>query len=114
LTDRFGPDEVVGLAASGEIHARHPLAQAVVRHSEERHIESPLHEECEVVLGMEMRAELHGNRLPVRSHALVEQHGININDDARQGLRRLHEDAATAVCRLYATNRGRPRRRVVG
>jgi cation-transporting P-type ATPase C len=101
LTDQFGPDQVLGLAASGEIHARHPLAEAVIRHTEERHIEIPLHEECEVVLGMGMRADLQGNRLLVGSPALLQQHGLIIHDEARSWLERLREEASTTVCLAY-------------
>ena len=49
--DAYSPEQVLGLAASSEIHSRHPLAQAVIRSTEERRIEIPPHEECEVLLG---------------------------------------------------------------
>lgn len=35
----YEPEQVLALAASGEIHVRHPPAQAVVRHTEEQHID---------------------------------------------------------------------------
>ncbi|MEU0006701.1 HAD-IC family P-type ATPase [Streptomyces sp. NPDC006314] len=38
LSDRFTADEVLSLAASGELHARHPLAQAIVARTEEQHL----------------------------------------------------------------------------
>jgi cation-transporting P-type ATPase C len=98
LTDRFGSEEVLALAASGEIHARHPLAQAVVRHTAERHIEIPLHEECEVVLGMGMRADLHGNQLLVGSPTLMEQYGVPVTGEADRWVHRLRADGATVVC----------------
>jgi len=49
--DGWTPEQVLAYAASSEIHSRHPLAQAVIRSTEERHIEIPPHEECEVLLG---------------------------------------------------------------
>jgi cation-transporting P-type ATPase C len=98
LTDRFGPDEVLALAASGEVHARHPLADAVVRHTEDRHIEIPLHEVCEVVLGMGMRADLHGNRLLVGSVALMTQYDMALTPEALDWVDRLSADSATVIC----------------
>ncbi|WP_244943074.1 HAD family hydrolase [Streptomyces inhibens] len=64
-------DEVLSLAASGELHARHPLAQAIVARTEERHLQVPVHQTCEVVLGVGMRAELDDTRLLVDSPALL-------------------------------------------
>src|SRR5262249_34838079 len=49
------PDEVLAFAASSEIHSRHPLAQAVIRSTEERRIVIPPHDECEVIVGLGMR-----------------------------------------------------------
>ncbi len=45
------PEQVLAYAASSEIHSRHPLAEAVIRSTEERHISIPPHEECEVLVG---------------------------------------------------------------
>ena len=98
LTDRFDSDQVLALAASGEIHARHPLAQAVIRHTEERHIEIPLHEMCEVVLGMGMRADLEGNRILVGSPALMIRDGVIVSRSAEGWIRRLRGQAKTVLC----------------
>ena len=98
LTDRFDSEQVLALAASGEIHARHPLAQAVVRHTAERHIEIPLHEQCEVVLGMGMRADLQGNRLLVGSPSLMRQYGVALTPEAEIWVHRLRGEGATVVC----------------
>ncbi|MGW0776858.1 HAD family hydrolase [Streptomyces sp. NPDC002835] len=64
LSDRFMADDVLSLAASGELHARHPLAQAIVAHTAQQHLHVPIHQACEVVLGMETTA-----RLPARARA---------------------------------------------
>jgi manganese/zinc-transporting P-type ATPase C len=98
LTERFDSEQVLALAASGEIHARHPLAQAVVQHTAERHIEIPLHEQCEVVLGMGMRADLQGNRLLVGSANLMAQYGVLVTPQAQTWVHRLRGEGATAVC----------------
>jgi cation-transporting P-type ATPase C len=52
------PEELLGLAASGELHSPHPLGLAVVRHTRERELEIPEHEECELLVGRGMRADM--------------------------------------------------------
>ncbi|MFJ3933953.1 heavy metal translocating P-type ATPase [Streptomyces sp. NPDC090029] len=98
LGERFGADEVLSLAASGELHARHPLAQAIVAHTEEQHLHVPLHQACEVVLGMGMRAELDGTRLLVGSPALLRRHGIHLTDAAQGWTDRLRRGGETVIC----------------
>jgi cation-transporting P-type ATPase C len=72
------PEELLGLAASGELHSPHPLGLAVVRHTRERELEIPEHEECELLVGRGMRADMHGNRLLVGSRRLLEEFGLSI------------------------------------
>ena len=56
--EAWEPEQVLAYAASSEIHSRHPLAEAVIRSTEERHIEIPPHEECEVLVGLGMRDQV--------------------------------------------------------
>lgn len=98
FTDLFDSDQVLALAASGEVHARHPLAQAVIRHTEERRIEIPLHTMCEVVLGMGMRADLEGNRILVGNPALMIRDGVVVTRKAEQWISRLRAEAKTVLC----------------
>jgi cation-transporting P-type ATPase C len=98
LSETFDSDQVLALAASGEIHARHPLAQAVVRHTAERRIEIPLHASCEVVLGMGMRADVDGRRLLVGSPALMRREGVPMPEAAADWVRRLRRQSRTALC----------------
>lgn len=101
LSDQFDSDQVLALAASGEFHARHPLAQAVIRHTEERRIEIPPHTVCEVVLGMGMRADLAGNRILVGSPMLLIREGVALSDDALDWVSRLRAEAKTVLCVAY-------------
>ncbi|MEU2516471.1 heavy metal translocating P-type ATPase [Streptomyces syringium] len=98
LSDRFTADDVLSLAASGELHARHPLAQAIVAHTEEQHLQVPLHQACEVVLGMGMRAELDGTRLLIGSPALLRRHGVELTENARGWTDRLRGSGETVIC----------------
>ncbi|MBT2509504.1 cation-translocating P-type ATPase [Streptomyces sp. ISL-98] len=98
LSDSFSADDVLSLAASGELHARHPLAQAIVARTEEQHLHVPIHQACEVVLGMGMRAELDGTRLLVGSPALLRRHGVELTDDAQGWTERLRGGGETVIC----------------
>ncbi|WP_030411377.1 heavy metal translocating P-type ATPase [Streptomyces sp. NRRL S-1448] len=98
LSDRYTADHVLSLAASGELHARHPLAQAIVAHTEEQHLRAPIHQACEVVLGMGMRAELDGTRLLVGSPALLRQHGIELTEEAQGWTEQLRSGGETVIC----------------
>ncbi|MFE9632743.1 HAD family hydrolase [Streptomyces sp. NPDC006463] len=98
LNERFGTDDVLSLAASGALHARHPLARAIVTHTEEQHLHVPIHQACEVVLGMGLRAELDGTRLLVGSPALQRRHGIELTEDAQGWTDHLRRSGATVIC----------------
>ncbi|MFJ1735685.1 heavy metal translocating P-type ATPase [Streptomyces sp. NPDC088254] len=91
-------DDVLRLAASGELHARHPLAHAIVTRTEEQHLHIPIHQACEVVLGMGMRAELDGTRLLVGSPALLRRHGLELTPVARQWAEQLRRQGETVIC----------------
>lgn len=69
-----------------------------MRHTEEQHIDIPIHEECEVLMGMGMRADLQGNRLVIGSPTLMEQFGITVDSRARDDIARLHDDGHIAIC----------------
>ncbi|MFB7738450.1 heavy metal translocating P-type ATPase [Streptomyces sp. NPDC056112] len=98
LSDRFMADEVLTLAASGELHARHPLAQAIVARTEQQHLNVPIHQACEVVLGMGMRAELDGTRLLVGSPALLRRHGVELTEGAQGWTEQLRRGGETVIC----------------
>jgi manganese/zinc-transporting P-type ATPase C len=95
--DTWEPERVLAYAASSEVHSRHPLAQAVIRSTEERHIAIPEHEECEVLLGLGMRTFTDGRVLLLGSADLLRREGVAIPDDALDWVRRLQDDAETPL-----------------
>ncbi|MEQ4521604.1 heavy metal translocating P-type ATPase [Nocardioides kribbensis] len=91
------PERVLAYAASSEIHSRHPLAQAVIRSTEERHIAIPPHEECEVLLGLGMRTRADGRVMLLGNAELLAGEGVAIPDDALRWIDRLQGDAETPL-----------------
>ncbi|MGY1650835.1 heavy metal translocating P-type ATPase [Geodermatophilus sp. SYSU D01119] len=96
------PEQVLGYAASSEIHSRHPLAQAVIRSTEERHVFIPPHEECEVLLGLGMRTQADGRVLLLGSEALMAAEGVAVGPEALAWLADLR--AATETPLLLAVD----------
>ena len=88
----YTPDQVVSLAANGEIHSQHPLALAVVNHARNREIVIDPHDECEIIVGRGIRADWEGNRVLVGSRQLLDQFEVPISYDAEQ----LYIEHATA------------------
>jgi cation-transporting P-type ATPase C len=95
--DDWSPEQVLALAASSEIHSRHPLAQAVIRYTEERRIEIPPHEQCEVLLGQGMRVESDGRILLLGSRELLRQQEVRISRRAHDWVRRLQKASETPL-----------------
>ncbi|WZH54059.1 MAG: cation-translocating P-type ATPase [Nocardioides alkalitolerans] len=95
--DAWSPEQVLAYVASSEIHSRHPLAQAVVRSTEERHIAIPEHEECEVLLGLGMRTRADGRTLLLGSDTLLAREGVAVGEDAARWVTRLQREAETPL-----------------
>ena len=79
------PEQVLAYAASSEIHSRHPLAEAVIRSTEERHITIPPHEECEVLVGLGMRTWADGRTLLLGSPSLLRAENVRCPRRRRTG-----------------------------
>lgn len=95
--DDWTPSQVLAYAASSEIHSRHPLAQAVIRSTEERRIVIPPHEQCEVLVGLGMRTWADGRTLLLGSPALLETENIDVSDEALSWVTRLRGSAETPL-----------------
>ncbi|MGH3594354.1 MAG: heavy metal translocating P-type ATPase, partial [Pseudonocardiaceae bacterium] len=103
FNEGWSPEQVLAYAASSEIHSRHPLAQAVIRSTEERHIAIPPHEECEVLLGQGMRVQSDGRVLLIGSLGLLCAQNVPVSTKARGWVRRLHKATETPL--LLAVDR---------
>jgi cation-transporting P-type ATPase C len=83
LDPAYSPEQVLALAATGELHSQHPLALAVVAHAKEREITIPPHVECEIVVGRGMHAFGDGTMVLVGNRLLLEQFDVAIPPDAQ-------------------------------
>jgi manganese/zinc-transporting P-type ATPase C len=95
--DAWHPEQVLAYAASSEIHSRHPLAEAVIRSTEERHIAIPPHEECEVLVGLGMRTRADGRTLLLGSPSLLRQENIVVTETAAEWVTKLQQHAETPL-----------------
>ncbi|HZA10602.1 cation-translocating P-type ATPase [Mycobacterium sp.] len=91
------PERVLAYAASSEIHSRHPLAEAVIRSTEERHIAIPPHEECEVLVGLGMRTWADGRTLLLGRPSLLLQENVQVTTKAAEWVHRLQQQAETPL-----------------
>jgi cation-transporting P-type ATPase C len=91
------PEQVLAYAASSEIHSRHPLAEAVIRSTEERHISIPPHEECEVLVGLGMRTWADGRTLLLGSPSLLRAEKVRVPKKASEWVAKLRSQAETPL-----------------
>lgn len=91
------PEQVLAYAASSEIHSRHPLAEAVIRSTEERHISIPPHEECEVLVGLGMRTWADGRTLLLGSPGLLRAEKVKVSKKAQEWVDKLRRKAETPL-----------------
>jgi len=91
------PEQVLAYAASSEIHSRHPLAEAVIRSTQERHIEIPPHEECEVLVGLGMRTWADGRTLLLGSPSLLRREKVRVTKKATDWVETLRRQSETPL-----------------
>jgi manganese/zinc-transporting P-type ATPase C len=102
--DAYPEHHVLALAAGAEIHAQHPLALAIVAAAQDRGLELPPHDECEVIAGRGIRADAVDGRVLVGSRRLLEEHGVAVNGDSAEAERRYALEGETVV---YVAHRDR-------
>lgn len=97
LHKQWQPEEVLAYAASSELHSRHPLAEAVIRSTEERRISIPPHEECEVLVGLGIRTWADGRTLLLGSPNLLRSEKVRISKKAADWVTKLRAEAETPL-----------------
>jgi cation-transporting P-type ATPase C len=82
LDARYTPDQVLSLAANGELHSQHPLALAVIHHARDRQIVIEQHDACQIFVGRGIRADWTGNRILVGSRQLLAEFAVPVPPEA--------------------------------
>ncbi|WP_437605003.1 cation-translocating P-type ATPase [Sorangium sp. So ce834] len=104
LVDDYTAEQVLSLAATGELHSQHPLALAVVGHAEERELVVQPHDACEILVGRGMRADWRNNVVLVGNRRLMQQFDIAVSAEA-EALHAKH--AAEGETEMYVAHQGR-------
>jgi cation-transporting P-type ATPase C len=88
---------VLALAASGELHSQHPLASAVLQHTEEREIEIPPHSEYEIIVGHGVRFAVDGTRLVIGSRHMLQDFAVPVPAELDAAAQRLRAGGETVL-----------------
>lgn len=88
--------ELVGSAASAELHSHHPLAWAIREKAKEMKIDVAGHAECEVIVGRGVAARLDGYDILVGNEHLMDMRGIWIKQYIQE-TKRLIAEGQSAV-----------------
>lgn len=83
LDDRYSPEQILALAAAGEMHTNHPLALAVIRKTHELKEEIPRYQEKELLIGKGLRVSVNGEQILVGNNRLMQEEKIDL-DNAEQ------------------------------
>jgi len=89
--------ELVRIAAAAEGGSEHPLGEAIVNYAKEKDIEMMEATGFEAVTGKGVRATVNGSPVLVGSKKLMIQEGVIVSDKVDQQLRKLEEQAKTAM-----------------
>jgi manganese/zinc-transporting P-type ATPase C len=104
LDSDYSAEQLLSLAASGELHSQHPLALAVSDHARTREVVIPSHETCEIHIGRGVHADWEGNCVLVGSQQLLTQFNVDVPSQAKD-LNTRHSTAGETV--MYVTHQSR-------
>ena len=87
---------ILSFAASLEMHSDHPLAQAIVSHTEKRCISLKMSENIQSLEGRGVSGVINGETILVGSHRMFEEKGI-CNGDLHEDLQLIEDENHTTV-----------------
>lgn len=96
LTDELAEDDLLLLAAAVENPSEHPLGQAIVAQTREKHLEIAAVDDFEAVAGRGVRATVGGQQVLVGSTGLMEEMGVDISS-AQEAKTSLEEEGNTTL-----------------
>jgi len=77
LDERYQPIQILQLAASSQMHYKHPMTLAVLNKVRESEIEIPRHEKTELIIGHGVKAKIDGDEILVGSHHFMEDYQVD-------------------------------------
>lgn len=77
IDNRFEAIRVLQLAASSQMHYKHPMTLAVLNKVRESEIEIPRHEQTELIIGHGVKAKIEGDEILVGSHHFMEDYRVD-------------------------------------
>jgi manganese/zinc-transporting P-type ATPase C len=104
LDDEYSAEQLLSLAASGELHSQHPLALAVSDQARARELVIPPHETCEIHIGRGVHADWEGNCVLVGSQQLLTEFNVSVPKEAHK---LYTEHSTTGETMMYVTNQSR-------
>ncbi len=79
LDDHYTPEQIVAIAAAGEMHTNHPLAQAVIEKARQIKEEIPAYQDKELIIGKGLKFNLNGQQILVGNDRLMAEEQIDIS-----------------------------------
>ncbi len=95
--DAYSAEEVLSLAATGELHSEHPLALAVLTHARHKELLIAPHDVCEVFVGRGIRADWENQRVLVGNLGLMQAFGVDVSPRAESDSARYAAEGETMV-----------------
>jgi len=91
-------NELLKLAARGEVYSEHPLARAILEGAKERNLANLIKpEDTEIITGQGLIAKLDNENILIGNRKLLRANGITIEDSVEEYIQKEEAEAQTAV-----------------
>lgn len=91
-------DEVLKWAAAAEQRFNHPVAHAIVRAAERRHLTIPDRTDSDYTIALGVEATVDGHEVLVGNRRFMEQQGVGLTSNAREDFEGIHRRALSPLC----------------
>lgn len=97
FSSAYSAEEVLSLAATGELHSEHPLALAVLSHARHRALDISPHDACEIIVGRGVRADFQKARILVGNRDLMAAFNVAVPVEADEQYARHAAEGETVL-----------------
>lgn len=94
----YTSDEVLALAAAAELRLTHPVADAIVRAAEARHLSIPERVDSDYTLGLGVEAVVNDSTVLVGSPRFMTLRGVDLPPEVEAHIARMQELAVSPLC----------------